>query len=100
IDASATQELYEAIRRYSEVSHIHVAFARIPTQQQVRDRLIQSGIKGIVNKSMVEYEQSKQSEGSSASSTFRLANVSAQLGKGFFLSIDEAIRAYGAETTF
>ncbi|KAF7998948.1 hypothetical protein HF325_006480 [Metschnikowia pulcherrima] len=100
IDASATQELYEAIRRYSEVSHIHVAFARIPTQQQVRDRLIQLGIKGIVNKSMVEYEQSKQLEGSSASSTFRLANVSAQLGKGFFLSIDEAIRAYGAETTF
>ncbi|GEQ72522.1 hypothetical protein JCM33374_g6209 [Metschnikowia sp. JCM 33374] len=101
IDASATQELYETVRRYKDVSKIYVAFARTPTQQQVRDRIIKSGIRDIVNESMCEFEGLNFEEGGSSAifmskSTSKSKNisVSAGLGKGFFLSIGEAIRAY------
>ncbi|OBA23762.1 hypothetical protein METBIDRAFT_9992 [Metschnikowia bicuspidata var. bicuspidata NRRL YB-4993] len=94
IDASATQELYEAVRRYKDVSQIHVAFARTPTQQQVRSRLVRLGIRDIVNQSMDEFEASNPYGDSVQTS------VSAGLGRGFFLSIDEAIRAFGVKAAF
>lgn len=101
IDAAATQELYETVCQYTQGRNIHVAFARVPTLPQVRDRLTDLGIRELVNQGIREYEASRpDGNASPALSATASTSVSANLGRGFFLSIDEAIRAFGIEDSY
>ncbi|PSK39059.1 hypothetical protein C7M61_002369 [Candidozyma pseudohaemuli] len=100
IDASATQTLCEIVRRYSEVNHICVSFARVPTNSQVRNRFRQLGIVGIVNSNYERYvkgRSSPQLNGANSSTSLRTYTVAKRLGNGFFLSIDEALKAFDIE---
>lgn len=75
LDASATQELYEIVKRYT--LHLRVAFSRVPTDQGVRQMLKRLGIRAMVNATMQDGPRAVPS--------------SSGLGHGFFLSIDEAL---------
>lgn len=94
IDLSATQELYETVRRYSEKNGICVSFSRVPMQKQVRARFIELGLKGVVN---ANYERFHRVRSTTSLPDFAAQPTSANLGKGFFLSIDEALRFLGTE---
>ncbi|EGW35111.1 uncharacterized protein SPAPADRAFT_58252, partial [Spathaspora passalidarum NRRL Y-27907] len=80
IDASATQVLYETLRRYICDEKITVFFARIPTGKHCRDKLKKSGIVNLVNKS---YKRFANSNRSMSSTDLTLTAVG--LGDGFFL---------------
>lgn len=94
IDLSATQELYETVRRYSEKNGICVSFSRVPMQKQVRARFIELGLKSVVN---ANYERFHRVRSTTSLPDFAAQPTSANLGKGFFLSIDEALRFLGTE---
>ncbi|KAF3986868.1 hypothetical protein FT663_04182 [Candidozyma haemuli var. vulneris] len=101
IDASATQTLCEIVRRYSEVNNICVSFARVPTNSQVRNRFRSSGIAGIVNSNYKRYVKGRSSQmlsGGGSSTSLRTYTVATRLGDGFFLSIDEALKAFDIES--
>lgn len=98
IDSSATQALYEIVKRYSEVNNICVSFSRVPTSTQVRDRFIRLGIAQIVNSNYSKFHRSRSYllvETAGLSQSF---NVSKRLGDGFFLSIDDALRAFDIDS--
>lgn len=101
INASATQTLCEIVRRYSEVDNICVSFARVPTNSQVRNRFRQLGIVGIVNYNYERFVKGRSTprlSGGSSSTSLRTYTVAKRLGNGFFLSIDEALKALDIES--
>lgn len=98
IDSSATQALYEIVKRYSEVNNICVSFVRVTTDPQVRDRFIRLGLARIVNKNYGRFYRARSYLLIETTDLARSVNVSAKLGDGFFLSIDEALRAFDIDT--
>lgn len=74
LDTSATQVLYEIVKKYTS-SGISVCFTRVPVDQDIRDKLRRSGILELVNNG------------------FDDGLFSVGMGPGFFLSIDSALRA-------
>lgn len=86
IDSSATQTLYEIVRRYTEEDKISVCFSRVPISLSVRDNFQALGIVSAVNRTF-----SRSSDG--LVSPAHSVGTSANLGKGFFLSIEEALKA-------
>lgn len=100
IDALSTQNLYDIVKRYSEVEKIHVAFARVPSNSHVRSRFVKLGIMAIVNTGYNEFCALRPAaEVAPANGSNMPMNVSAWLGAGFFLSIEEALRAFHVEMT-
>lgn len=95
IDASATQTLCEIVRRYSEVNDICVSFARVPTNTQVRSRFRKLGLADIVNSNYKRFVKGRSSHRSGGE--VRTYTVATRLGDGFFLSIDEALKAFDIE---
>lgn len=105
IDSAATQTLYEIVSRYVNDKKVCVFFSRVPVDKEVRLRLVKLGIAALVNKT---YETSCPVKplGSlpflgSSTSLNRLtsgAMNSYRLGNGFFLSIDDALKAIDVET--
>ncbi|KAG7665417.1 uncharacterized protein J8A68_001105 [[Candida] subhashii] len=91
IDSSATQVLYEIIKRYIEEDQIPVCFARMSTNKACRQKLKTSGIAQLINKSYHSYS----SRSSRNASSTDLAWSASGLGDGFFLSIDEALKTIG-----
>ncbi|RLV89534.1 putative sulfate transporter [Spathaspora sp. JA1] len=87
IDASATQVLYETLRRYICEEKITALFARIPTNKECREKLNKSGIVKLVNQSYRTFSNASRNVSSTD-----LTLTSVGLGDGFFLSIDEALR--------
>lgn len=89
LDSAATQILYEIIKRYTQQDKIQVCFTRVSTNVKCRDKLQRSGIVKLINDSFIErtYRNSSNSELNNLSLT------SSTLGKGFYLSIEEALRA-------
>ncbi|RCK58925.1 hypothetical protein Cantr_07253 [Candida viswanathii] len=89
LDSAATQILYEIIKRYIEIDRIRVCFTRVSTSAKCRDKLKKSGIIQLVNDSF--------GDGKRTMSSSELHSLSAlgssTLGRGFFLSIDEALKA-------
>lgn len=97
IDTSAIQALYEMVKRYSEVNGICVNFARVPTSTQVRDRIIRLGLAQVVNRNYSKFHRRR----SLLVETPELGhgfNVSKRLGDGFFLSIEEALKAFDIDS--
>lgn len=90
IDACATQELYEAVHRYSTVDGICVAFARVSTREQVRNRLVSLGICELVHESVRQFRSLACY--SSDSDQLSVAEGTTSLGDGFFLSIEDALQ--------
>lgn len=85
IDASSTQMLYEIVKRYTE-DEIHVGFARVAMDSDVRSRFVKLGIMAMVNSAYDKF--------CALTPSTVAMNVSALLGDGFFLSIEEALRAF------
>lgn len=98
IDSSATQALFEIVKRYSEVNNICVSFVRVTTDPQVRDRFIKLGLAQIVNRNYTRFYRARSYLLIETADLTRSVNVSARLGDGFFLSIDEALRAFDIDT--
>lgn len=99
LDASSTQTLHDIVKRYHEVNKVHVAFSRVPVNKKVRARLLDLGIVKVVNSSYKLFCGMQRSEASETNSAAQLPNVppmnvSALLGEGFFLSIEEALKAF------
>ncbi|KAK6203474.1 putative sulfate transporter [Scheffersomyces amazonensis] len=84
IDSSATQVLYEIVRRYVEDDSIIVSFSRVPTNGQVREKFKKSGIASLVNQCNSKRQDTTNLDPSWSSSG---------MGDGFFLSIDEALKS-------
>ncbi|EMG48355.1 hypothetical protein G210_1088 [Candida maltosa Xu316] len=87
LDSAATQILFEIIKRYIEQDGIQVLFSRVSTNAKCRDKLKRSGILNLVNDSFANKRNVSSAELSSLSLT------SSGLGRGFFLSIEEALKA-------
>lgn len=96
IDASATQALYEIVKKYIEVNRICVCFSRVSMSSQVRSRFKLLGIAELVNRDYARFHHSRPCL-VVEDTDFGQINVSARLGDGFFLSIDEALKAFGIE---
>lgn len=79
IDNSAIQVLYEILLNYVEVNNIKICFSRISINKPLRTLLRKSGIKSLINKNF--------------NVTNSHVNQSSDLGNGFFLSIEDALRA-------
>ncbi|KAK6464144.1 putative sulfate transporter [Scheffersomyces coipomensis] len=88
IDSSATQVLYEIIRRYVEDEGITVSFSRVPTSSNVRDKFKKSGIASLIN----QCNSNRISHSSESSWS------ASGMGEGFFLSIDEALKTVDLDT--
>lgn len=84
IDAPGVQVLHEIVERYLE-DGINVWFSRVPLDEQVRNRLRNSGIVDMVN----EYTMT----GSLVRSVRSFTVLKSSLGEGFFLSIEDALSA-------
>lgn len=100
IDASATQTLFEIVQRYSEVNNICVSFARVPTKSQVRNRFIKLGLTAIVNSNYKRFVKGRSTlalNSGGSNNSLRNYSVATRLGDGFFLSIDEALKAFEIE---
>lgn len=103
IDSSATQILYEIIRKYIEVNEISVCFSRVAMSKDIRHKFKKLGIIDLVNNSYKTYENSNnvrsKSAGSENGSSTNLYSYGTSSGMedGFFLSIDEAIKAFGSQ---
>lgn len=98
IDTSATQALYEIVKRYSEVNNICVCFARVGMEAQLRDRLDRLGLAKIVNRNYARFHRNRSMFFLDPADSPRSVNVSSRLGDGFFLSIDEALKAFDLDT--
>lgn len=98
MDASATQALYETVKRYSEVDKICVSFCRVSMNSQVRDRFIRLGLTKIVNSNYTKFYKARSYLLLDTAELNHSFNVSTRLGDGFFLSIDEALRAFDIDT--
>ena len=55
IDSSATQVLYEVVRKYTQEDKINVCFSRVPADAVVRDKFRMSGITEMINGSYHSY---------------------------------------------
>lgn len=116
IDALSTQTLYEIVKRYSEVDKIHVAFARVAMDSLVRDRLVKLGIATMINAGFAGFARGGSANGhpsagglpngvddQASGRAYGLLDssmkVPAHLGEGFFLSIEEALRAFRIDMT-
>lgn len=98
IDSSATQALYEIVKRYSNVNNICVCFTRISMDTKVRERLIRLGLAQIVNRNYVRFHSSRSFLLIVPTELTRSINVSTRLGDGFFLSIEEALMAFDIDS--
>lgn len=95
IDSAATQAFFEIILRYSDAG-ICMCFSRVPMDNGVRERFRKLGIADIVNRSYGRFHKNRSSLylDRDSSALVRSFNVAAKLGEGFFLSIDEALKAF------
>ncbi|CUM52078.1 unnamed protein product [Debaryomyces tyrocola] len=102
IDSSATQILYEIIKKYIEVNEISVCFSRVAMSKDIRHKFKKLGIIDLVNNSYKAYENSNNVRSKPASENGSSTNLysygtSSGMEDGFFLSIDEAIKAFGLQ---
>lgn len=79
IDNSAIQVFHEILINHLEVNNIKICFSRLPVDKQLRRLLKQSGVKALIN--------------SNFNVTNNNINQSSDLGNGFFLSIEDALKA-------
>lgn len=96
IDSSATQTLLEIVQRHFG-SGICVSFCRVSTDTRVRERFRKLGICDIVNASYAKFHRNRSSLSLRDIPLVRSFNVATRLGEGFFLSIEEALRAFDVD---
>ncbi|ODV81749.1 putative sulfate transporter [Suhomyces tanzawaensis NRRL Y-17324] len=82
IDSSATQVLYEIVKKYTESDCIRVCFSRLPVDGTIRDKFNMAGITSLVNNNF---------KASNSSSSTPDPTSSVGMGDGFFLSIEKAL---------
>ncbi|KAK6897373.1 putative sulfate transporter [Candida tropicalis] len=94
LDSSATQILYEIIKKYIEIDKIQVCFTRVSTNIKCRKKLQKSGIVKLINDSFdYHHHNSHNRRNISHTELNNLSLNSSTLGKGFYLSIDEALKS-------
>ncbi|KAG2735049.1 hypothetical protein G9P44_001263 [Scheffersomyces stipitis] len=95
IDSSATQVLYEVVRKYTQEDKINVCFSRVPADAVVRDKFRMSGITEMINGSYHSYSvtRSNNSLTNMSSLEFSYPVSLSGMGDGFFLSIDQALKS-------
>lgn len=100
IDSSAIQILYETIKKYITVNEIYVCFSRVAMNKDIRYKFKKLGITELVNNSYKDYAKVNnirpKSSSSENDSTVNLYThgTSSGMEDGFFLSIDEAVKAF------
>lgn len=90
IDAPGVQVLYEIIKKYIEQDGINVWFSRVPLNTEVRDKLRDSRIVEMINENTIMgslISSLRSFQGSSS------GIITSSLGDGFFLSIEDALKA-------
>lgn len=101
IDSSATQILYETIKKYIEKDEIQVCFSRVPMNHNIRIKFRKLSIMKLINESYRNYLQNNsrtpKSAGSDIGNSPNYYGISSGMEDGFFLSIDEAIRSFGIQ---
>lgn len=103
IDSSATQILYETIKKYIEINEIFVCFSRVAMNKNIRHKFKKLGIIDLVNDNYKTYANannvpSKPAAPENGNSTNLYSyGTSSGMEDGFFLSIEEAIKAFGLQ---
>ncbi|KAK6454859.1 putative sulfate transporter [Scheffersomyces xylosifermentans] len=89
IDSSATQVLYETVKKYVEEDEIAVCFSRVHTDKKVRDKFKRSGIQELVNNGFQAYARNRGALTLDVNHTWSASGM----GDGFFLSMDSALKS-------